>query len=271
VINWGSMQATGGSAVDLGDGNDSFIGHAGSGVSGVIDGGAGDDVLRTADADDTLHGGDGNDLLNGGAGADVMAGDAGDDIYVVDNAGDQVTELADAGTDRVNASIDYTLGANVENLVLTGSAVAGTGNELNNVITGNAGANALLGGGGNDAFRGGAGNDLLVGGAGNDVMIGGDGADVFAFRPGFGADKVADFGASDFLDLRGLGFASAEDAITAFARAGANVVLNLGGGDQLTLQHVQKADLDAGHIIVSDTDLAVVPANVAALMNHYLV
>jgi len=107
-----------------------------------------------------LTGNDGNNQLNGGAGADVMAGGLGNDVYLVDDVGDQVTEAAGAGTDTVRSSITYTLGANVENLVLTGSAnIDGTGNSAANTLTGNAGDNVLNGGSGADTMAGGAGDD----------------------------------------------------------------------------------------------------------------
>ena len=68
----------------------------------------------------TLTGNAGNNTLNGGAGNDTMAGGAGNDTYVVDAAGDVVTERRDEGTDLVQSGVSYTLGANVENLTLTG-------------------------------------------------------------------------------------------------------------------------------------------------------
>src|SRR5207247_965968 len=98
----------------------------------------GNDLLFGGGGDDNLNGGDGNDLLDGGSGADTMTGGLGADTYVVDNAGDVVTENAGEGTDTVQSAITYTLGANVENLTLTGaSAINGTGNTLDNVLTGN--------------------------------------------------------------------------------------------------------------------------------------
>ena len=90
-------------------GNDTLVGNAG------------DDQLQGDDGADILQGGAGNDRLDGGAGADTMAGGLGDDSYFVDDSGDVVTENAGEGTDRVNASINYALGANIENLALTGS------------------------------------------------------------------------------------------------------------------------------------------------------
>ena len=57
------------------------------------------------------------------------------------------------GYDAVYASLSYTLGANVEELDLIGSAnLSGTGNELNNTIVGNSGIDTLIGNGGHDSY-----------------------------------------------------------------------------------------------------------------------
>ncbi|MDX2276138.1 MAG: calcium-binding protein [Hyphomonadaceae bacterium] len=120
----------------------------------------------------TLIGNAANNVLNGRGGADVMEGGAGDDTYVVDNDGDETNEGVNAGTDTVQSSITRTLGANLENLTLTGAlAINGTGNTANNEITGNNAANVLIGGGANDVLVGAGGADTLNGGAGNDIFI----------------------------------------------------------------------------------------------------
>ena len=85
----------------------------------------------------------------------VLEGGAGNDTYVVYVATDQVIEKAGGGTDTVRSSVNYALGANVENLTLTGAnAINGTGNDLHNVITGNSAANVIIGGGRADTLTG---------------------------------------------------------------------------------------------------------------------
>ena len=136
-----------------------------------------------------LRGNSGANRLDGLWGADDMAGGAGDDTYVVDNSGDIVTELANEGIDTVEAgetyfinSNFYALGANVENLVLTGTnGVNGLGNALNNHLVGNSGDNRLEGLGG---------FDLLEGGQGGDTLISQGQGSRFVFNRGDGQDYI---------------------------------------------------------------------------------
>lgn len=130
--------------------------------------------------DNLIVGNAANNVLSGLDGADSMAGGAGSDTYVVDNTADMVTESLDEGSDTVESSIGYTLTANVENLTLTGiENLAGTGNELDNVIRGNDAASVLYGLAGADTLLGGTGADRLDGGFGTDVMQGGAGSDTY--------------------------------------------------------------------------------------------
>ncbi|MFN5514685.1 MAG: bluetail domain-containing putative surface protein [Cyanobacteriota bacterium] len=135
----------------------------------------------------TLTGLAGNDALDGKAGADTLIGGLGNDTYTVDNVGDVITENANEGTDSVKSSINYTLGANLENLTLTGSAgINGTGNALKNKITGNTGANILNGGAGADTLAGKGGNDIFVFQFGQSTVTALDRISDFAI----GADKI---------------------------------------------------------------------------------
>jgi Ca2+-binding RTX toxin-like protein len=108
----------------------------------------------------TITGNAADNVLTGGTGADTMIGGAGNDSYYVDNTADSITENANKGTDSVFTTVTYTLTTNTENLTLQGTtAINGTGNDLNNIITGNTGNNVLTGGAGADTLIGGAGND----------------------------------------------------------------------------------------------------------------
>ncbi|RJF86632.1 hypothetical protein D3874_06020 [Oleomonas cavernae] len=170
----------GGNRIDGGLGTDHMAGRAGDDIY-VVDN-AGDTVVETrnaghdavlvsllgfvlgADVEDlsftgtgdfaatgntlanVIAGGDGDDRLNGGRGADTLRGGLGDDTYVVDHAGDIVDEAAGAGFDTVETTFNYTLGTQVEGLLLRGTAaLSGTGNALANTLAGNGAANNLFG------------------------------------------------------------------------------------------------------------------------------
>jgi Ca2+-binding RTX toxin-like protein len=120
-------------------------------------------------ANNVITGNSGNNTLDGGGGNDTLIGGDGTDFYVTDG-GDTITEQAGQGSDWVYASVSYTLGSNLENLVLTGTGeTIGTGNSLNNRMVGNTADNTLFGGAGNDSLSGGGGSDRLVGGTGDDI------------------------------------------------------------------------------------------------------
>jgi Ca2+-binding RTX toxin-like protein len=120
-----------------------------------------------------------------------MNGGTGNDKYIVDNGGDQAVEAAAAGTDTVDSSVTFTLGANLENLTLTGgAAIDGTGNTGANILTGNGDDNTLTGLGGNDTLDGSGGDDTMVGGLGNDTYIVGQSGDVASENSGEGTDLV---------------------------------------------------------------------------------
>jgi len=135
----------------------------------------GNDWIDGGSGNDTILAGDGNDYLDGGTGGDAMTGGPGDDVYVVDSAGDQIVEKEDEGMDTVESSVNYTLGSNLENLILIGlSAITAAGNGLDNTLTGNTLDN------------------MLTGAKGNDVLDGGAGSDRYVYNRGDGLDRVTD-------------------------------------------------------------------------------
>ncbi len=215
-----------------------------------IDGGFGDDTLEGGDGNDILNGNSGNDILNGGAGNDRMIGGLGSDTYLVTDAGDIVDEgssgltgsIAFGGLDLVRSTVDFTLGRNVENLTLDGTATNGTGNELINLIIGNNSANILDGGAGGDTLRGELGNDILRGGAGGDSLTGGRGKDVMTggeAGDGFVFDINATYNQA----------AMGKDVIKDFTAGSDQIVL-----DQTTFGPISRADIA---LVVDDADAAI--------------
>jgi Ca2+-binding RTX toxin-like protein len=175
----------------------------------VLSGGLGNDLLAGMGGDDTMIGGAGNDIYlvdsasdvvmeNPGEGTDIVfasvdytlgpnietlgrlvsgdhtvIGGAGDDLYLVDSTSGLVNENLGEGNDTVYAVVDYTIGPNIEELVLVEGAgnINGSGNDLNNVLVGNPGSNVLDGKGGDDTMIGGPGDDFYFVDSTNDLVI----------------------------------------------------------------------------------------------------
>ena len=154
-------------------GNDTLADTTNLGITDYFLGGAGEDTL-------------GGTAFQTTSGRGVLIGGIGNDTYIVDSIADQIIEKPDAGTDKVQTSVTYSLAANVENLELLPNSVLlvfdaninGTGNVLDNTITGNNGNNVLSGLDGNDTLSAGNGNDVLDGGAGWDSLVALDGHDI---------------------------------------------------------------------------------------------
>ena len=176
-----------------------------------------------------------------------MDGGIGNDLYSVDSAGDVVREAPGAGTDRVNASVSYTLAAGQEIETLSTSNTPGTaainltGNGIANTLIGNAGANVLNGGAGNDAMEGRGGNDLCYVDSAGDVVIealggGTDRVHAIVSYTLAGGQEIETLSTSNTpgttaINLSGNGFAN-----TLIGNAGANF-LNGGAGADVIATH----------------------------------
>ncbi|WP_135506368.1 calcium-binding protein [Roseovarius aestuariivivens] len=165
-------------------GNDRVLGGSGG---DSVEGGSGNDSLFGGNRGDTLRGDEGDDILNGDAGDDFMVGGEGSDTFHVNSVGDVVKESSSwSGYDVVWSSVDFRMGQeHIEDLYLSGGAILGVGNGLENQITGNNQDNILDGKKNNDTLIGGLGDDrYYVQNAGDQVIEqAGEGLDtVLAFR-----------------------------------------------------------------------------------------
>jgi Ca2+-binding RTX toxin-like protein len=199
-------------------------------LASTLRGLGGNDGLGGGEEADLLEGGDGNDYLYGGGGDDVMVGGAGDDTYIVEQAGDVVTEASEAGTDEVLTTLaSYALALNVERL--TGLLETGqtlTGNALDNILVGGIGGDTLDGGLGSDtaawtwSWNGvtvDLGTGTTSGDADGDVLV-----SIENLTGGYGADTLSGNGAANNLD-------GGEDADLMAGRTGDDVYIVDNAGD----------------------------------------
>lgn len=176
----GSFTATGGSAIDMGAGNDTVYFYTGTTVQGTVLLGTGDDLLlSTADTDLVIDAGDGNDqmYLSGYLGGDdTLSGGAGEDRIYSGLGEDRIDGGADNDSLYGEAGDDLLIGGSGDDIV--------DGGADDDVIFGDAGNDTLIGGLGNDVIKGGAGNDTFVitsTADGRDSYDGGDGIDTIDY------------------------------------------------------------------------------------------
>ncbi|TCU24440.1 beta-glucanase (GH16 family) [Rhizobium azibense] len=175
-----------------------------------------------------LNGTSGNDSIWGDASVNVtMQGGTGDDIYYLYSSINRAVEAPNAGVDTISTWMSYTLPENFENLTVTGSGRYAFGNAADNIITG------------------GSGSQTIDGRAGNDVLIGAGGSDTFIFTRGNGSDLIVDFGVDDTVRLNSYGLSSFDQVVNHLTQEGANLRLDLGGGESIVFANKTVADLSA--------------------------
>jgi len=205
VVNTGTIV----SPVDMGSGDDVYVGIGGV-QHGQIIGGDGADLLIGTAGSDTVSGGARDDVIVGGSGADNLSGGAGADRFVflaaTDSTKAALATITDfqSGVDKLDlsalglATISITTSAGTTVVSGTGAAaqfmvkISGTISQSDIVLTpalktqtGTAGNDLLVAPSAGGQLQGGAGSDVLIGGAGDDVLAGGAGTNVLYGGLGF--------------------------------------------------------------------------------------
>ena len=236
-----------------GDASDTVYG--GTGIVSPVDG---DDQLFGQGGSDYLYGNGGNDSIYGGTGI-ADSGDAADTIY---GGGGSDAVYGNGGSDSLSGG-----GSAVDPNDLADTVYGGGGADT---IYGNGGADSLFGGGSevdpndaadliyagvdNDYVLGNGGNDTIYGNEGNDTMHAGVGNDVYAFDNNTGADMILLFDnpgatAGDSIqllsNLNGSGITSAAIALTRVTYANNQAVIDLSGGNTITIDGIAANSLTA--------------------------
>lgn len=223
-----------------------FGGYGGNAIYGQ----AGDDVLRGGESgDDLLYGGVGNDRLYGDSGDDALHGEDGaDHLYgstgadLIDGGqGFDFVRFDEVGDGAVIVDLKNGLTAEGDQLVSVEGIVA---TDAGDILYGDDGDNVIYGQGG---------DDRIVGGGGGDRLYGGSGADMFAFDSHSGADVIFDFGIGEAghdvfavqTNVNGSGIVNYASLVTHATDVGAGVMVDLGGGNAVTLVGLHVADLSA--------------------------
>jgi Ca2+-binding RTX toxin-like protein len=171
----------------------------------------------------------------GGRVTGAVQGGAGDDLYIIKSGDYDLRESNGEGFDTVKSYVSWEMDQDFE----VGRLM---GNKNINLTASDDGA-FLYGNAGNNKLTGRFGVDWLDGGRGNDILTSGANEDHFVFKAGSGKDAIIDFtDGEDSIDLQDY------KGIDSFAdlgvkKDGKDIVVELQGGDTITLRNFDKADL----------------------------
>jgi len=201
--------------------------------------------LTAGGGSDSVFGGDGADTILEVSGANYLRGDAGNDSISGGTGFDDINGNMGNDTLRGNDGEDWVVGGRDDDLVFGDAAFDIVyGNMGNDTVDGGAGNDWVRGGQGEDSVQAGSGHDWVWGDRGSDTLSGGAGADLFHSFSGAGIDRIIDFSVAegDRLKLEG-------SPSRTIAQVGADVIVDMGNGDQVILVGVTLASLGSGWIL----------------------
>ena len=153
----------------IGTGNANII-LEGNDQGDVITANNGNDELIGGAGNDTLIAGTGNDTLVSGTGISTLIGGTGNDTFVVNNVNDVVqATFTGSNANTLNATVDFVLPDNVQNLNLLADNLTGTGNDMSNTLSAS---------GSNDTLIAGTGVATMYGYGQNETFVVNNSADV---------------------------------------------------------------------------------------------
>ena len=237
------------------DGNDTLNGAGGN---DRLLGGDGNDTIDGGDGVDTIFGQDGDDILSGGAGNDFFFGDTGSDSHDGGTGTDTVSYLASSVGVTLNMQTGGTGGDAVGDSYVSIERIFGTGQD-----------DSITGSNGNDTLLGNGGADYLAGGLGNDSLNGGAGADSFGYNTtSDDGDVINGFTTNETIYILGgdANFDTFAELMAVASNAGANTIINFGGGNTLTIVGHNMAALSASNFDFSGTPPAGEAPSVSKLL-----
>ncbi|MGO4263366.1 calcium-binding protein [Lysobacter sp. TAB13] len=151
----------------------------------------------------------------------------------------QTRSFGDFTWSPATLAVKARLQRNVPGLFSTVTGTAGDdvlyGSNQSDLIEGLDGSDTLYGLGDDDVLYGGSGDNILFGGSGADHLYGGEGNDFYYFNIGDGQDRVYSADSiGQFIEVVHFG-AGIDPAQVTLARVGADLIVNYGSGDAVTV------------------------------------